>query len=234
MADLPQPLHFEVTFPVILDDALPDLLIAIDAESLPPDVEVLWDDARLSADTLDLYEQGNTTFGIPATLLTAGKHTIRFRSNVTNAIHGVAERPILVGRFLVPSESPLTLAPMPADWIEQSAVQSWPEIGMPEGYGPVEYSVTFHLPDDAPNSGWDVVLPTCIGVAEVEVNGEPLGRSSWEPRVVTVKEKLQPGENSVVVRLFGSWNNVFSSLNRLSNGLTGEVVLRSSRDKGRL
>jgi hypothetical protein len=226
MADLPQPLHFEVAFPVTLDDALPDLLIAIDAESLPPEVEVLWDDAKVAASTQDLYEQGNTTFGIPATLLTAGEHTVRFRSTVKNALHGVAERPILVGRFLLSSESPLTLAAMPSDWIEQSSVQTWPEIGILEGFGPVEYKVTFDLPDDAASSGWDVVLPNCIGVAEVEVNGEPLGRSSWEPRILTIKEKLQPGENSVVVRLHGSWNNVFSSLNRLSNGLTGEVILR--------
>jgi hypothetical protein len=53
-----------------------------------------------------------------------------------------------------------------------------------------------------------------------------MGRSSWAPRRVKLGELA--GNATVRVRLHGSWNNVFSRLNRVENGFTNQPVLHST------
>jgi hypothetical protein len=105
--------------------------------------------------------------------------------------------------------------------------ESWPELGMPQGFGPVDYEFDYELSEAQASENWELQLSPCIGVAEVSVNGELQGRTSWEPRVVSINgSTLAAGTNHIRVRLHGSWNNVFSTLNRLENGLRSTPMLR--------
>lgn len=219
--NLPEPVALEVSFSVTLETALTELDVAIDAESLPPGATASWDGTALKSEIRDLYEQGNTVFPIPAKLLTPGAHTLTFAGNATSAAHGVAERPILVGRFLVAGDEPLTLKAMPEAAQPLSAMKLWPELGMPEGYGPVDYEFAFTVPA---GEGYELRLPEFMGVAEISVDGKPAGRSSWAPHVVPLPA-LATGAHTLTVRVHGSWNNIFSSMNRLANGLSAAPVM---------
>jgi len=225
---LPAPMHFEVEFPITLQESLEDLLVHIDDESLPPNTQVTWDGTPLTPVNQAIYDQHDTVYAIPATGLSSGEHTLRFAADVTDGIHGVTERPILVGRFLIAQDSPLALKAMPAGSQELSPLPDWFELGMPENFGPVTYEVDFEVSAEDAGRTWEIHLPPFIGVAEVEVNGAKAGRSSWEPRIVPLTTALSAGKNTVTVRVFGSWNNLFSTLNREPNGFTGEVTLRAS------
>ena len=225
-APLPAPLEFEVSFPIVLQDALEQLTIYIDLESMPPQTQVCWNDAPLESHTQPLIDALNTAFTVPSELLKAGEGALRFRGQLNSGGDGIVERPILGGKFLVAAENPLTLRAMPEDWQPLEALQSWPQLGMPEGFGPVEYRMKFDIEAGQIASDWEVHLPDCIGVAEIEINGQAVGRSSWAPRRLSLdKAVLQAGENEVKIALHGSWNNVFSALNRLENGLKGVPIL---------
>jgi hypothetical protein len=229
LAPLPAPAAFEVTFPVVLNEPLPELRVLMDFVSLPPQTEVCWDETPLKSQTEAVIDALDTTFAVPAAQLSAGAHTLRFRGTAHNGGDGVVERPILIGRFLVEEGdggAPLALRAMPDDWQSLEKIKTWPQLGMPEGYGPVEYRMSFEAGAEEDGGDWELQLPECIGVAEVAVNDQNVGRSSWEPRRLPLPAGvLRAGENRVQITLHGSWNNVFSALNRLENGLTGEPVL---------
>jgi len=223
---LPQPRKLTVRFPVQLDDTLTDVTVVLDAESMPPGTVVTWDGSTIEPQSRDVYDKANTVFVIPAAALTPGAHRLQLIADVTTGAQGILERPILTGDFLVAAESPLRLEAMNKEWTETDAFGLWKDAGMPESFGPVEHAVTFTLTADDLLDNWDVQLPPCIGVAEVAVNGTPIGRSSWEPRRVPVTDgRLVDGENEVTVALHGSWNDLFSRLNPTTNGLGGVVTL---------
>jgi hypothetical protein len=225
----PRPLRLEATFPIHIDEALAELKVTLDDESAPEQLEVRWDGVLLTRREEDIYDQSNAVYAVPVESLTAGAHTLSFSGVVVRASQGVLERPILIGQFLAEDlEARRTpqlraMSQNPQEWNGES----WPELGMPQGFGPVDYEFDYELSSAQSTGKWELQLSPCIGVAEVSVNGKLQGRSSWEPRVVSVDASiLTAGTNHVRVRLHGSWNNVFSTLNRVENGLQSTPVLR--------
>ena len=231
LAALPTPLALTADFTVELETPLPSLAVVLDAESLPPNARFFWDETPLEAELRDLYDRGNQVFAISASLLGAGTHALRVEATVTNAAQGILERPITTGRFLAQSDQSAVLRAARDDWQNWQG-ETWDELGMPEGFGPVEYEFDFTIaPADAgtdAGADWLLHLPELIGVAAVAVNGETVARLSWEPRVVALPN-LRNGTNRVSVRGFGSWSNLFSALNRQPGGLRGGPVLRRGR-----
>jgi len=148
---------------------------------------------------------------------------LKFESVVEIASQGILERPILFGKFLADSEG--TLRAMPIDAANWNG-ETWPKLGIPEGFGPLDYEFQFELNEAQTGKTWQLQLSQFIGVAEVWINDEEIGRSSWEPRVLPLPA-LPSGEHRIRLRLHGSWNNVFSTLNRLENGLSESVKLVS-------
>lgn len=211
---LPAPRRLEAEFKVKLGGPLEELAVLLDADSSPPGARLLWDGQPLEAHTRAIFDTLNTVYPIPATLLDAGEHYLLIESCVTHAAQGVLERPLLVGQFAAFHE---VLHPMPRDWQLWNG-ESWPGLGMPAAPGPVEYEWIFEA-----HGHCELELPHAVGVAEVWVNEQPVGRSSWEPR----RLQLGPLAGTTVVRarLHGSWNNVFSQLNRVQNGFRSHAVL---------
>lgn len=217
---LPAPRRLQVEFEVRLAAALEELAVLLDSDSTPPGVRLLWDGAALEAGTRPVFDTLNTVYPVPAPRLTPGTHRLAIEADVTAGTHGVLERPILIGRFLAGGELPQerTLRPMP-DGRQAWNGESWPALGVPEASGPLEYEWVFQA-----RSHCVLELPPCVGVAEVWAGERHIGRSSWAPRRLDLGE-LGEGETSVRVRLSGSWNNVFSRLNRVQNGFDAKPVL---------
>jgi hypothetical protein len=218
---LPRALKLGADFPVVLEENISELGVLYDEESAPPQTRVFWDEEELVARRVEILDFNNTLFSIPAELLTSGAHRLRFESEATNSAEGFLERPILRGEFLIGDENRLRAMPRRN---QHWNGQSWPQLGAPQGFGPHEYEFDFELNARQATQKWELHLPDCIGVAQVWVNDQEIGKSSWAPRVLPACG-LREGENVVRVRLYGSWNNVLSNLNVLENGLRGEAKL---------
>lgn len=231
---LPSTPRLEAQFSLNLKDRLNELSIILDEESLPPHCELYWDDVPLRAVVRDVFTFGNTLFPIPSASLLAGEHTISVAGRPETAAHGILENPILWGQFLVDQLTPLTLscsegAPIP--WDEAS---SWGDLGIPEWTGPVTYHFHFDIPRLGTDTPWELHLGPFIGVAEISINGSELGRCCWEPRTVIIpRHALLVGQNLVTLQLYGSWNNLFSTLNPVENGLTVLPSLRVATESAR-
>lgn len=216
---LSAPRRLGVEFSLQLDEALEELAVLLDADSAPPAARMLWDGTVLQAETKAVFDTLNTVYAIPAAQLTPGMHRLTIEADVTAGTEGVLERPILIGRFLADGERLQAggLRAMSAEWQAWNG-ESWPQLGVPEASGPLEYEWVFEAPDNC-----DLELPDCIGVAEVWADDRYIGRSSWAPRRLDLGELS--GETTIRVQLSGSWNNVFSRLNRLQNGFTAKPLL---------
>jgi hypothetical protein len=224
---LPCPLSLEATFPLTLVEALGALQILLDDESAPDELEVRWDGVRLMPQRADVYDQANTVYSIPAETLAIGAHVLTIQGVASNGAQGILERPILIGDFLAedlqPRRTPRLRALPKAAQNWQG--ENWSQLGMPEGFGPVDYDFVFTLDENQAQQAWKLLLSLDTGVAEVFLEESLQGRSSWEPRCVPMST-LRRGKNRVRVRVHGSWNNVFSRLNRVENGLTALPRLR--------
>jgi len=222
---LETPLDYKAEFPIHIDKGFSHLSLVLDIDSMPPDAVWFWDGIKLIAKEQDIFETKNNVYEIPPKLLTAGEHQLQMESIVSNGAQGIMERPILIGDFEIAKTEPLHLAPLSQEWRDaESTFPQWQEIGMPETFGPMEYEFEFDVPSV---SDAQLELPTCIGVAEISINGEYLGRSNWEPRIIPVpKVLLQEGKNAITITLYGSWNNIFSHLNKRENGFRENPVLR--------
>ncbi|GAA1560913.1 hypothetical protein GCM10009804_17140 [Kribbella hippodromi] len=239
--------QFTAEFSVDISAALtarngrPPLRIILDKESAPPGATVLWDNRELEPRHEAVFDPDNTTYAPPPTALSAGMHNLTITGTITRGDDGLLEAPVLVGEFAVetPTDRPTPsvqlapsarsaararLAPLPDGPVEWKIGTPWREFGIPHGYGPVEYSFTFRVPDDQAGDGWRIDLPDYTGVAELALDGVPLGRRSWAPHDLDL-DHLGAGEHRLTIVLHGSWNNVFSRLNQVRNGLLGPVRL---------
>lgn len=226
-SDLKAPLGLTATFSVRIEGPFSELLVVLDTDSMPPDAKWFWDDIEITATERDVFETQNNAYDIPQELLTSGLHQLQMRAQVSNGAQGILERPVLKGDFAVIQTTPLHLGLLFHEWkICENTLPLWQEIGLPEAYGPVEYKFEFDVPE-INNQAVQLQLPPCIGVAEISVNDQTLGRSNWEPRIIPIPiALLHQGTNTIAINLHGSWNNIFSRLNQRENGLHGNPVLR--------
>lgn len=224
-SDLENPLDYKAEFIIHIDEQLSHLSFVLDIDSMPPDAAWFWDDAKLLSKEQDVFETKNNVYEIPPTLLTAGEHKLRMQSTVFNGAQGIMERPVLFGDFEITKTEPLRLSSLSHEWRDaKSTFPLWQDAGMPEAFGPVEYEFEFDIPSI---SDAQLELPIRIGVAEISINGENLCRNNWEPRVISIpKVLLREGKNTITILLHGSWNNIFSHLNKRENGLRENPILR--------
>ena len=210
----PQPKRFRVEFAVELEQAVETLSLVLDSDSMPPGARVMWNKTELAPQTRAVFDTLNSVFQIPVSQ--AGTHCLEIEAEVEVASHGVLERPILVGRFLVRNGKLRAMKQDAQSWNGES----FDELGSPEGFGPVEYRWTFEVE----KGNYVLELPQAIGVAEVWANDLFIGRSNWQPRRLAIGEVA--GKVEIRARLHGSWNNLFSRLNRIENGFKSNAILR--------
>jgi hypothetical protein len=222
LAPLPHPLQFEAEFNVSLEENLTNLGVLLDDDSAPRDVIATWSGQVIAPRKADILDQGNTLYQIPAALLTAGVHQLKFVGTLSKASEGILERPILHGDFVCEEAGKLRAAP--AGQVEWQG-ETWLQLGIPEGFGPHEYEFLFELNDEQAKDNWNLHLQLNTGVAQAWINETDCGKSSWAPRLIPA-QGLIAGQNNVRVQVHGSWNNVYSCLNFQENGLIGSVTLK--------
>ncbi len=96
---------------------------------------------------------------------------------------------------------------------EFPALQSWTETAEP-GVKYFSGTATYHKQVDAPE-GWfrpgaKIILDlgTVKEIAEVEINGKPVGGILWKPPfAVDVTEALKPGPNALAIKVTNLWPN---------------------------
>ena len=225
LAPLAKPLAIEAVFSVDLQTDIAELSVVWDAESLPLDARIYWDDALLPATSGDFFERGNTVFPVPASELFAGAHQLKLCGQVATGAQGILEFPILAGQFSVRGDAAVLGAPL-TDWQALPQFAAWKSLGVPEGFGPVEVELRFDVPDVA-GAQWELHWPSLPGVAVVRANDGEAKRCSFEPRVLALPE-VKSGDNLLQIEIYGSWNNIFSVLNRTENGWNGWPTLHRS------
>jgi hypothetical protein len=123
-------------------------------------------------------------------------------------------------RFVVIGTAPASLAPpapvlmgqtaaaaVPGPWqlqIGQSQLttplMTWQAMGMPQFWGAATYTTTF-TSDFAPRTPLTLDLGEVLYSAHVWVNGYDLGARGWRPFTWDVTNKIQPGNNQIVVEV---------------------------------
>jgi hypothetical protein len=127
---------------------------------------------------------------------------------------------ILDGPWQVLTEdgSPLDL-PGPGDWAQ---VPSWETFS-----GRLRFRTVFTLSPDQTQSPLFLDLGAVGDIAELFLNGEPVGVCAWSPYIWEIGRFCRAGENRLEVWITNSTANQLEGLQRPA-GLLGPVVLRGS------
>ena len=114
------------------------------------------------------------------------------------------------------------------EWVERP-LGSWTALDRSYS-GESVYEKTVELSDDdlAPGRRLLLDLGAVRDVAEVEVNGQPVGRLPWRPYRIDATDALRPGENTVRVTVTNTPANARGDAQ--PSGLLGPVELRPVRD----
>jgi hypothetical protein len=117
----------------------------------------------------------------------------------------------------------------PPNWgapekVELPQLKSWtehPDPGVKYFSGTAAYSKQLSISQDWIKSGYRLMidLGTVKDIAEVSLNGKPVGGILWKPPFcVDVTEAVQPGENTLEVKVTNLWPN--RMIGDLQSGVT--------------
>jgi hypothetical protein len=151
-------------------------------------------------------------------LARAGENTLALRLTVTSATDGLLDLIKLTGDFSLhrrEDEDFSIAAPRtsmrPASWTDQ---------GYPFYSGQAIYRRQFRLPDDFAGQRIEVDPTMNDDVVEVVVNGQAAGVRLWEPYTLDISPLLQPGDNTLELRVANTLINLLEAVPRPS-GLAG-------------
>jgi hypothetical protein len=108
----------------------------------------------------------------------------------------------------------------PGDW---SQLREWETFS-----GTLRFRTRFDLLKEPEQRPLFLDLGRVGDIAEVVVNGRPVGVSAWAPYVLEISAACRPGTNSLEVRVTNSMANTCEGL-QMPSGLMGPVVLRHQR-----
>lgn len=111
-------------------------------------------------------------------------------------------------------------APCPGDWARVRDLETFT--------GTIRFATEFMLPKGQEGKTLFLDLGKVGDIAEVLVNGQPVGVRGWAPHVLEVGRVCKPGVNTLEVRVTNSMANKYDGLQMLS-GIMGPVVLRSAK-----
>ncbi|MCX5768823.1 MAG: glycosyl hydrolase [Candidatus Hydrogenedentes bacterium] len=81
----------------------------------------------------------------------------------------------------------------------EKPLEDWKALGIDTFSGYVDYSATFEFNGDTAGTRLD--LGNVMHMAEVWLNGQPLGAKLWPPYVWDVAEVIKPGSNSIKIKV---------------------------------
>jgi hypothetical protein len=143
-----------------------------------------------------------------------GENVIALRLSVASATDGLLDLVKLVGDFSLEKQAGGSYALAEPRRVIQPA--SWTDQGNPFYSGRGVYRRRFELP--AGFSSCRVFLEPGPGddALEALVNGKPAGVRLWEPYTMEVTELLQPGENTLELRVANTLVNLLEAVERPS------------------
>jgi len=159
--------------------------------------------------------------------LKEGKNTLSLVAAPFTMYHEIASAYIL-GKFSLNSTaSGFEIAPQQA-----LKLGPWNTQGMPLFGDSVVYTQAYDIAQPAGN--YRVTLPDWYGsVAEVLVNGEPAGYIWRQPWSLDLPERINPGHNTVAVRVIGTpKNSMGPHFGNPAPGLAGPGHFRTAPDTG--
>jgi hypothetical protein len=101
---------------------------------------------------------------------------------------------------------------------------SWADQGYPYFSGRAIYRKRFHLPESFAGQRIFLEPEMYDDVLEVVVNGRSAGVRLWEPYQIEITKLLQPGENTLELRVANTLVNLLERVERAS-GLAGAPKL---------
>ena len=110
--------------------------------------------------------------------------------------------------------------PCPGDWAQ---IREWEIFS-----GTLRFATEFERPGGSDPLFLD--LGRVGNIAEVWLNGDPIGVLPWAPYVLEISEACRPGANDLEVRVTNTMANHYDGL-QLPSGLMGPVVLRDARSR---
>jgi hypothetical protein len=200
-----------------------------EADYLPPEMNLIIDGFAGSA--WKVYVNGQEVTGTPSrsridaqmqqlditSLAQTGENVIAIALTVTGPIDGLLDLLKITGDFsLEHGRGGWRIAP-PRTSLRPG---SWTDQGYPFYSGRGVYRRTLSLPADAPDHR--VILePKLIDDAvEVIVNGQSVGVRLWEPYEIDITDVVQPGKNTLELRVANTLINLLEAVQRPS-GLAG-------------
>ncbi|MDQ4078265.1 MAG: hypothetical protein M3220_18720 [Chloroflexota bacterium] len=151
-------------------------------------------------------------------LVQAGDNVVTICLTVTGPTDGLLDPVKVVGEFSLTRDeqgayriAPPRQALQPAPWTEQ---------GYPFFSGRASYRRTFQLPKEF--QGQRIFVEPLMGddALEVLVNGNPVAVRLWAPYEVEITDFLQPGDNTLELRVANTLINLLEAVERPS-GLSG-------------
>ena len=119
------------------------------------------------------------------------------------------------------SDGAVVDAPCPGDW---SRAPGW------EAYtGVLQFTAHVSLDEKQAREVSFLDLGEVGDIAEVTVNGQPVGVRAWAPYTVCIGPSIRRGGNEISVRITNSMANEFDG-RQLPSGVLGPITLREARD----
>jgi hypothetical protein len=110
--------------------------------------------------------------------------------------------------------------PCPGDWAQERGYKTFS--------GTLRFLTDFEMPKGPKVPVLYLDMGRVGDIAEVLVNGEPVGVRAWAPYVLKIGHACRAGSNLLEIRVTNSMGNVLDGL-QMPSGLMGPVVLREAR-----
>jgi hypothetical protein len=147
-----------------------------------------------------------------------GENVITVGLTVTGPTDGLLDLVKITGDFSLAGEQGAWRIAAPSKAVRPG---SWTDQGYPFYSGRGVYATTFQLPEEA--AGRRIILEPAMtdDVIEVVVNGTSAGVRLWAPYEVDITDHVQPGQNTLELRVANTLINLLEAVPR-GSGLAGE------------
>ncbi|CAN5491241.1 hypothetical protein BH09VER1_BH09VER1_51870 [soil metagenome] len=149
-----------------------------------------------------------------------GENSVEFSFSVDEVGEGLLEMPWIEGDFIVGPDQSILSRTSPL------AFGDWTQLGFPHYSGPMCYECEFEMPKEAEGQVFLCFETPPADMAQVEINGQPVGKALWSPWEIEITRALQIGSNRLAITVTNTLVNRVYGRSRPS-GLLGSARLVS-------
>lgn len=185
-------------------------------------VEV-WD--ALTGSTMPYPAKVVTNGGMRVSVCLPRRETLILAVDPASSPYTAAVAPMRPGATVAALEGPWMVADPEGRAVDAPGLGDWAKAkGWETFSGTLSYATSFALGDGPRPRFLD--LGQVGDIAEVHLNGIPLGVRGWAPYLLDLGEAIRTGANQLEVKVTNSMANAYDGL-QLPSGLIGPVVLRT-------